>query len=457
MTRPAASRSSLSRPRALSGPAAPAPLPATRTSRRRTALPRMSELAIDQSTAGRIIDLRRDPQAPHSLPRGLAHGRYRCCACGAQLILTGPASAGSHFTPRFRHHGSRPGSDRCGAPAQQQADVQADLTRVLDLRDRLSALPGVAAWLQISPGQVGQRWELPPALVVRQGDETAVIERPRRLLSPALVDQQMKAVRAQYGAGTQHWWIFDREDPVHYTSAGSLSVRPRGQALTHRKVQPTLAQRQINALRGAVCWLAEDTLLIPYGGHNHQHAAREGEDWSGDMASWRHDWRISRPRPAGEADWWGLVPLPLSALGRPAGQRLAAALQVMADLAHAEQGRERHRRSLARNHTQHSTVRSRPPQQLQLPTADEARSEPAPPHTAVTPTTRSETTEVVMPESATARAAVLAVAPTGSLPRRAATAPERPAKRRNRFSWLRLLSRRRRSNGQNNPTAQTES
>ncbi|MFD7004054.1 hypothetical protein ACFWA5_49500 [Streptomyces mirabilis] len=48
MTRPAASRSSLSRPRALSGPAAPAPLPATRTSRRRTALPRMSELAIDQ-------------------------------------------------------------------------------------------------------------------------------------------------------------------------------------------------------------------------------------------------------------------------------------------------------------------------------------------------------------------------------------------------------------------------
>ncbi|MGW4985538.1 hypothetical protein [Streptomyces mirabilis] len=227
---------------------------------------------------------------------------------------------------------------------------------------------------------------------MRQGDETAVIERPRRLLSPALVDQQMKAVRAQYGTGTQHWWIFDREDPVHYTSAGSLSVRPRGQALTHRKVQPTLAQRQINALRGAVCWLAEDTLLIPYGGHNHQHAAREGEDWSGDMASWRHDWRISRPRPAGEADWWGLVPLPLSALGRPAGQRLAAALQVMADLAHAEQGRERHRRRLARNHTQHSTVRSRPPQQLQLPTADEARSEPAPPHTAVTPTTRSERT-----------------------------------------------------------------
>ncbi|XES01598.1 hypothetical protein HEP87_64665 [Streptomyces sp. S1D4-11] len=221
-------------------------------------------------------------------------------------------------------------------------------------------------------------------------------------------------------------------------------------------MQPTLAQRQINALRGAVCWLAEDTLLIPYGGHNHQHAAREGEDWSGDMASWRHDWRISRPRPAGEADWWGLVPYrsPLSAA--PLTKRLAAALQVMADLAHAEQGRERHRRRLARNHTQHSTVRSRPPQQLQLPTADEARSEPAPPHTAVTPTTRSETTEVVMPEPATARAAVLAVAPTGSLPRRAAAAPERPAKRRSRFSWLRLLSRRRRSNGQNIPPAQTE-
>ncbi|MFD4612719.1 hypothetical protein ACFWOT_32515 [Streptomyces sp. NPDC058440] len=451
MTRPAASRSSLSRPRTVSGPAAPAPLPATRNSRRRTALPRMSELAIDQSAAGRIIDLRRDPQAPHSLPRGLAGGRYRCCACGARLILTGPANAASHFTPRFRHDGSRPGSDHCSAPAQQQADIQADLTRVLDLRDRLSALPGVTAWLQSNPGQTGQRWEVPPALIMRRGNETAVIERPRRPLSPALVDQQLKAVRAQHGAAAQHWWIFDSDDPAHYTSAGSLSVRPRGQALTHRKVQPTPAQQQINTMTGAVCWLTDNTLLIPYGGHSHQHTARTGEDWSGDMASWRHDWRISRPRPAKEADWWGLVPLPLSALDRPADQRLSAAFQVMADLAHAEQGRERHRRRLARNHTQHSTTRNRPPQQLQLPTADEPPSQ-APQQTAVTPAMRSKATGVVIPEPTIASAAVPAVAPTGSLPRRAAAAPERPAERRSRFSWRRLLPHRRRSNAQINPT-----
>ncbi|MET8136251.1 hypothetical protein ABZV24_30665 [Streptomyces sp. NPDC005251] len=303
----------------------------------------------------------------------------------------------------------------------------------LDLRDRLSALPGVTAWLQHEPGQARQRWELPPALVVRRGDLTAVIERPRRLLSPALVERQLNMVRARHGAGTQHWWIFDREDPVHYTSAGSLSVRPRGQALTHRKVQPTLAQRQINARGGAVCWLTEDTLLIPYGGHAHQHATRQGKDWSNDMASWHHDWRISHPRPAGEADWWGLVPLPLCALGRPAGQRLTAAFQVMADLAHAEQGREHHRRRLARNHKQHTTAHGRPPQQLQLPTADETRSEPAPQQTAATTSAvRSGTTGAVLPGPAFVPAVVPAVAPTGSLPHQTATAPERPAERRSR-------------------------
>lgn len=85
--------------------------------------------------------------------------------------------------------------------------------------------------------------------------------------------------------------------PVRRSGPGGVVKAQRG-----RRLRPALARPS-----------AEDTLLIPYGGHNHQHAAREGEDWSGDMASWRHDWRISRPRPAGEADWWGLVPLPLSA------------------------------------------------------------------------------------------------------------------------------------------------
>ncbi|MFI5800724.1 hypothetical protein [Streptomyces sp. NPDC051677] len=425
MPRPAAARSSLSRPRALSGPAAPVALPLPRTGRHRTALPRMSELAIDRSAGGRIVDLRHDPQIPHSLPRGRAGGRYRCCACGAPLILTGPASAGSRFTPRFRHDASRPGSDHCSAPAQLQADVQADLTRVLDLRDELSALPQVSAWLRIDSALAGQYWQLPPAVIVQRGSQTAVIERPRRLLSPSLADQRLKAVRARHGAGTQHWWIFDREDPVHYSSAGSLSVRPHGQSATHHKVQPTPAQRHINASGGTVCWLAGHTLLIPYGGHTHQHAARDGEDWSGDMASWRQDWRISHPRPANEAHWWGLVPIALSSLGRPAGLRLTPAFQVMTRLAQAEQGRERHRRHLARNHAQHHATHHRPPQQLHLPTpTDETHTEP-------------ETQQAAASTAATREAP--AVAPPRFLPPRPDAAPERPAETRGRFSWRRFF------------------
>ena len=74
---------------------------------RRSDLPRMSELAIDTADGGRVINLRRDPQAPARLPRGKAGGRYQCCACGTQLIFTGPATPDSHFTPRFRHTTAR--------------------------------------------------------------------------------------------------------------------------------------------------------------------------------------------------------------------------------------------------------------------------------------------------------------------------------------------------------------
>lgn len=69
--------------------------------------PRMSQLAIDTANDGHIINLLHDAQAPARLPRGKAGGRYRCCGCGNQLIFSGPATPGSHFTPRFRHTTAR--------------------------------------------------------------------------------------------------------------------------------------------------------------------------------------------------------------------------------------------------------------------------------------------------------------------------------------------------------------
>ena len=392
-------------------------LPAVRShgGRRRTALPRMSELAIDTAAGGRIIDLRRERDAATRLPRGRANGRYRCCACAAQLVFTGPATPGSSFTPRFRHD-TRHGADHCGAPAPHQADVQADLTAVLALRDQLAhAIPDAAIHLVIDPTRAGHRWQLPPALVLLRGQDRAVIDHPRRPLTPQAAAERLREVRARHGATTTHWWIFDQSDPAHYQSAGTLEVRIDGRPHTHHKIDPTPAQRALAAAGAVVCWTTSDTLLIPYGGHPILHQPHEGEDWSGDQASWARDWHISRPRPADDATWWGLIPLPLNVLAAYPGFRPTAAANVMAALARSEHGRQTHRRKLAREHAQRLTANR--------------TTTPAPRPTPVTPT-HPET--VSTPATA---ASTVPLQPTAPSPRAV------PSRRRP--SWWHFLPRRR--------------
>ncbi len=389
-------------------------LPSARPHRdQRRALPRMSELAIDTAGGGRIIDLRRDHDAAARLPRGRAGGRYLCCACAGQLVFTGPATPGSSFTPRFRH-GTSHGPDRCAAPAPHQADVQADLTAVLALRDHLArALPDATIHLVAAPTRAGRRWELPPALVLTRGEDLAVIDHPRRPLTPQAAGQRLREVRARHGAKATHWWIFDQGDQAHYRPAGTVQVRIDGEHDTHQKIDPTPAQRGLAAAGAVVCWATGNKLLIPYGGHLVVHQARDGEDWSGEMASWARDWRISRPRPAVDAAWWGLVPVPPSGLAAYAGFRPTAAVNVMAALARSEHGRENHRRKLARDHAQHLAAQSA----TTSPTTQSTSAGPSPRQSTATPTEAPP----VPPQ------------PTAPSPHRA---PARP-----RLDWRRLLPR----------------
>ncbi|MDI1456013.1 hypothetical protein NHG22_19660, partial [Streptomyces sp. ATE26] len=308
----------------------------------------MGQLAVDTIDRGRIIDLCRDANLYARLPHGRAGGRYRCLACGHRLILQWPSTPASRFTPRFRHDTTTVGTDHCPAPAQHQADVQADLTTMLAMRETLlRVLPQASLSLHIDPELAGQPWQTPPALIVRRGEHVAVLERPRRLLTPAAVTRRLAATRTQHGPKAAHWWVFERDDPLHCDTAGTVNVQPYGKTIIHTKVRPTPAQRQLAAAGATVCWLTDDTLLLPYGGHQRTYTPQAGEDWSGDMASWQRDWTISHPHPADGATWWGLVPQPLLALGKRADFRPAAAHATMSALARAEHGRERHRRRRA--------------------------------------------------------------------------------------------------------------
>ncbi|WP_329449443.1 hypothetical protein OG894_41730 [Streptomyces sp. NBC_01724] len=411
------------------GPAIPAKR--SRLARFSSKLPRMSELAIDTGDAGRVIDLRRQPDAASRLPRGKARGRYRCCACGGTLIFSGPATPTSGFTPRFRHDGSTPGSDLCTAPAPHQADIQADLTVVLHLRDQLvHALPGASICLQIDPQLAGQHWPLPPALIVRRGNDVIVIERPRRLLTTAATEVRLRTVRNRHGENVKHWWFFDRADTLHYDPAGTVSVRPHGKPLTHYKVRPTPTQRQIIAAGGAVCWITKDTVLIPYGGHLGTYPVQEGEDWSGELESWSRDWKISYPYPADTAAWWGLVPVPLLAFGTHTGFRPAPAFHIMTALAAAERGREKHRRSRARTHAQRPTTA-----QHHAPASQENKqTSPTTPPEPPAPTDNPEQN----PHPTTAPT-------TAPIPPQPAGPPLHVPTQPYRFHWRSLLPRRRQS------------
>ncbi|MGW7673214.1 hypothetical protein ACWGJX_39885 [Streptomyces sp. NPDC054775] len=168
----------------------------------------------------------------------------------------------------------------------------------------------------------------------------------------------------------------------------------------------------------------DDTVLLPYGGHQHTYTPQPDEDWSGDMASWKRDWTISHPQPADDATWWGLVPQPLLALGKRTDFRPASAHATMSALERAEHGRERHRRHRAREHAQQ---RTQTPTQLPL-LAAATTSEPADTFTAPTP--------APLPPTAAA------------VPPRPPIAPDPPQQtpsfriRRGRFNWRSLLPRR---------------
>jgi hypothetical protein len=401
------------------------PTARTRRDRRRTALPRMSELAIDTAVGGRVIDLRRDRDAATCLPRGRANGRYLCCACAAQLVFTGPATPTSSFTPRFRHD-THHGADQCTAPAPHRADVQADLTAVLALRDQLArAVPDAVVHLVADPTRAGQRWELPPALVLVRGEDLAVIEHPRRPLTPEAAIRRLGEVRARHGAKASHWWVFDHGDPAHHVPAGTVEVRVDGAPRTHQKVEPTPAQRALATAGAVVCWTTGEELLFPYGAHPLVYQPRAGEDWSGEMASWARDWRISRPRPVDGAAWWGLVPVPPLRLAAYAGFRTTAAANVMAALARSEHGRETHRRKLAREHAQRLAATQ--------PTMTPPAAQPAP----------AEPSPAPAPQEPKATAAgapsVPSIAPVPPLP---AAPPPHVTPTRRRLGWRRLLPRR---------------
>lgn len=295
---------------------------------------------------------------------------------------------------------------------------------MLALRDQLlRVLPQASLNLRIDTELAGQRWEIPPALIVNHGEHVTVLERPRRLLTPAAVTRRLAAARTQHGPKAAHWWVFDRDDPLHYDAARTVNVQPYGKTITHTKVRPTPAQRQLAAAGATVCWLADDTVLLPYGGHQRTYTPQPGEDWSGDMASWQRDWTISHPRPADGATWWGLTPQPLLALGKQPRFRPAAALATMSALERAEQGRERHRRRRAREHAQQHT--QTPPAQLPLPTAATAASEAT-----------SSPKEAAPASPSPAAALVPPIPPTvPGLPQQAPP----PRDRRHRFNWLSLL------------------
>ncbi|MEV5085231.1 hypothetical protein AB0K74_43030 [Streptomyces sp. NPDC056159] len=399
---------------------------ATRRSTR-SKLPRMGQLAVDVADHGRIIDLRRDADASARLPHGRANGRYRCLACGHRLILQWPSCPASRFTPRFRHDTVSSGADHCPAPAQHQANIQADLTTMLALRDQLlRVLPHTSLSLRIDVELAGQRWDIPPALIVRRDDHVVVLERPRRLLTPAAVTRRLTATRAQYGAKAAHWWVFDCDDPLHCDVAGTVNVQPYGKTIAHTKVRPTPAQRQLAAAGATVCWLADDTVLLPYGGHQRTYTPQPGEDWSGDMASWKRDWAISHPRPADGATWWGLVPQPLLTFGRQPAFRPAAAHATMSALERAEHGRERHRRRRAREHAQQRTQTT--PTQLLLPATAAPASEPG-----KAPRTPTPTKQPLIAAAAPPRPLILSAPPR--------QAPS-PGIHRWRFTWRSLLPRR---------------
>ena len=328
--------------------------------RRRT---RHGDIAVDTIT-GLLVDLREAPDSARILPRGRAADRYTCLACGRALELCGPRGH-AEFTARFRHTRLEP--DRCPATGEHQARVRA---AIADARALAETLLATTAGLRIRAAvtAVGTP-QVPPvlALLLDSPSGASVVHLP----GAELTDHQVDQILAAGGDADRQWVLFDRRYPGHYRAAGHVQVRIRRQAQRIGTITPTSGQTRLSQARLAIAWRDDGTLLLPFGGHPIIYAPRGGEDWSGTDASWQRDWKISQPRPADGAVWWGLLPLPLRVLAAPA--LLGAAVTAMSDLQAAQSGREAYRRRQARErYTQRQTRRApAAPQQLVLsPAAD---------------------------------------------------------------------------------------
>ncbi|RPF30340.1 hypothetical protein [Streptomyces sp. TLI_185] len=320
---------------------APAPAPArTTTPAARRLRPRSGDIALDTRT-GLLLDLTTPAEPAPQLPRGRAQGRYRCLACGLPLEYCGPRTR-PDYTARFRH--TRHDPDRCNASPARQASIPAAIRNARTLARHLrTAQPGADIELAVTAIADG---DCPPVLALRlhapQGPTTVHLAYANEL-SPHQADQLTDTAR---DTTTHNWLLYDRNTPTHTHDLGHITVRLHRQNQRLERLTPTATQRRLATTPIAIAWRAQGLLLVPFGGHAVLHEPRSGENWTGPAASFQRDWKISHPRPAKDATWWGLVPLPLRAL--TTSTLLAAATRTMADLERAQHGRESYRRAQAR-------------------------------------------------------------------------------------------------------------
>jgi hypothetical protein len=301
---------------------------------------RTGDLATD-TAQHLLIDLLHAPDDAAGLPRGKADGRYTCPLCGHPVEFCGPRSSASVFTARFRHTPDHP--DHCPAGAQRQAQLRTAVADAWQTADHLAVRPGLRVRLTIT----APACEADPipllAIVLDDGTQATTVH----LANGAMTTDQADLITRNRGNRDRDWVLFDRHDPDQHQEAGTVHVRHLRHRLTHSKITPTPVQRRLAAADLAVAWHDHGVLHLPYGGHPFTYEPQPGEDWSGNVASWRHDWKISQPRPADGATWWGLLPVPLRALAVP--EQLAAAMQMMTGLQTTQSGRESYRRGLARD------------------------------------------------------------------------------------------------------------
>lgn len=302
--------------------------------------PRTGDLAVD-TTTGALLDLERTPGAAAVLPHGKADGRYRCPACQHPIELAAATGPAPEYTARFRHAHS----DRCQASADQNARIRTALNTNLELAAHLRAHQG-ALTTQVTAATAEPEHTSPLALAINHPATAATIH-----LADTLTDHQLAQLLHHHPRTGPSWVIFNRHSPAYFQPAGTITVRCHRQNLTHTTLTPTRLQRQLAAAGYAVAWREGDILLLPYGGRPFTYTPRPGEHWDGSAAVWKQDWKISQPRPARGATWWGLIPVPLHTLATPA--LLGAAARLMVGIQAFEKGREDYRRGQARTRAAH--------------------------------------------------------------------------------------------------------